>query len=134
LLLLLVITLFVLLFGGKKLEMIFYLSMLLVMGGSLEFLYLYLRGQLWQAGKAFTYAYPFLMISIAVLPFGLEKIGKQKFIYAIARALVSIWLVLPCAEPSVHYQDLSGSIHLEYRSLFVNPCTAGSPTCLAIDR
>lgn len=82
-----------LLFGRERLETIFHLSALLVAGGSLFFAYLYFQGQLWQAGKVFTYFYPFLMISMTAVPFALGRIGRLKFLPGLARLLVLGWLV-----------------------------------------
>jgi hypothetical protein len=93
LLLLLAGTLPLLLFGTKKLENIFHLSGLLVLGGSLVFAFLYFQGQLWQAGKIFTYGYPFLMISLCAIPFILDGMRQMKVVSVVARALIMLWLV-----------------------------------------
>jgi hypothetical protein len=61
------------------------------------FAYLCLRGQLWQAGKCFTYTYPFFMIVLAVAPGSLAISPQGALLVKAARLLAAAWLASQAA-------------------------------------
>ena len=73
------------------------LSGCIAIGGAIVFAYLYMNEQYWQAGKAFTYSYPFFMIFAAFIPASLKEIPPSKFSPALnnlIQRLTQTWLIL----------------------------------------
>lgn len=81
---------------GNKTTNIFRLSAFLVLGGLLTCIYLFFRGQLFQAGKFVTYLYPFLILYMGTLPSTFKEIRPPKFFSHFPGLLqigISLWLV-----------------------------------------
>lgn len=87
----------VLIFRRSQTETVFQMGGFIMTAGAILFAYMYFRGQYWQAGKMFTYVYPFTMIFIAFIPYEIKGPKLPSF-PAIPRlvpqTLIFFWLVL----------------------------------------
>jgi len=68
------------------------LSLSFILAGLCEWLYLYCHDQLWAAGKAVSYVFPFIFLFIA----GIFTIQNQNRVFKLMRYSVLTWIVIQC--------------------------------------
>jgi len=93
----LIVTWGVLIFRRSEANTMVQMSGFIMTAGAILFAYMYFRGQYWQAGKMFTYVYPFTMIFVAFIPHELKALKLPKFpasLHLILEALILCWLAL----------------------------------------
>lgn len=83
--------------SGKKISSACILIVACIIALTIEFTILYCQGQLWAAGKAFSFYYPFIVLVVAV--FALELLPKLRIsslLISTSKYLVITWLVIQC--------------------------------------